>query len=75
MVMGSSICTTCGELWTFDLKPRRTECFKCHVRGINLGFTHGKSDFHGPTVRERQRQHEAEMTAKGIDFAPATRWV
>ena len=34
-----------------------------------MGFTYGKEDFHGPTVRERQKAHESEMRAKGIDFA------
>ena len=74
--MGSARCTTCGEVWTFDVKPRRTECFKCHIAGVRLGFTYGKEDFHGPTVRERQKQHESEMAANGIDFAPVGRkWV
>lgn len=75
--MGSAICTTCGDTWTFDVRPaRRTECFRCHVRGIRLGFTYGKEDFHGPTVRERQKAQEAEMSAKGVDFAPVGRkWV
>lgn len=46
------------------------------MRGIRLGFTHTKADFHGPTIRERAKAHEAEMTAKGVDFAHVgNRWV
>lgn len=68
-------CTTCGDLWDHT-GHRRTECFRCHVRGIRLGFTHTKADFHGPTIRERAKAHEAEMTAKGVDFAHVgNRWV
>lgn len=74
--MGSSTCTSCGELWTFDVKPRRTECFKCHIGGIRLGFARGKDEFHGPTIRERQRHHEAEMTSAGVKWEPVgKRWV
>lgn len=74
--MGSATCSSCGNLWTFDVKPRRTECFKCHLAGIRLGYTHGKSDFHGDTIRERARRHEAEMTAKGIKFEHVgNRWI
>lgn len=78
--MGSSVCTTCGEPWTFDMKPRRTECFRCHLRGIRIGFTHGKEDFHGPTVRERQKAQESiiESLPGGSErYVPAerSRWV
>lgn len=73
--MSLATCTTCGDPWN-DTDQRRTECFRCHIRGIRLGFTHTKADFHGPTIRERAKQHEAEMTAKGIPFAHVgNRWV
>jgi predicted nucleic acid-binding Zn-ribbon protein len=74
-MMSLSNCITCGE--QYDAQGvTRLECFRCHVRGIRLGFTYGKADFHGDTVRERQKAHESEMKAKGIDFAPVGRtWV
>jgi hypothetical protein len=38
-----------------------------------LGFTHGKEDFHGPTVRERQREMEDSPRFKAgeIEKVPA----
>lgn len=75
MVMGLVACSSCGEPWDCD-GQKRTECFRCHVRGIRLGFTHTKADFHGPTIRERAKAQEAEMTAKGVSFANVgSRWV
>lgn len=59
------------------MKPARGSiCFKCHLKSINIGFTHGKSDFSGPTIGERQRQTVAEAAAQGRTIEPATsRWV
>jgi hypothetical protein len=46
------------------------------VKNIRIGFTHGKDDFHGPTVRERQQQQVKEATAAGINAEPVgTRWI
>ncbi len=74
--MGHSKCTECDETWFFDVKPRRTTCFKCHVRSIRLGFTYGKDDFHGPTIRERQRQIEESNAAAGNSIEPVgRRWI
>jgi hypothetical protein len=75
--MGSTNCTECGELFTFDVLPRRgAVCFRCHIKGIRLGYTHGKEDFHGPTIRERQREIEASNAAKGNSIEPVgKRWV
>jgi len=36
------------------------EAFKEKLRSIGFAFTHGKKDFHGPTVRERQERQLAE---------------
>lgn len=43
-------------------------CFKHKIRTINLGYTMGKDEFHGPTIRERQREQEAQATAAGISW-------
>jgi hypothetical protein len=75
--MGSINCTECGNLFSFDVLPRRgAVCFKCHVGSIRLGFSHGKEDFHGPTIKERQQQQVAQAKAAGIDAQPVgNRWV
>lgn len=75
--MGSYTCDKCGKIETVDSIPRRGSiCFGCHVKTINLGFAHGKEDFHGPTIRERQRQQEAQAQAAGIKAEPVgNRWV
>jgi len=77
MVMGAINCQECGNLFTFDVMPRRGAlCFKCHLQGIRLGFTHGKQDFHGPTIVERQRLQEKQAADAGIKAEPVgSRWV
>jgi hypothetical protein len=39
-----------------DLK--RGYCFGCHCKTVRLGYVDGKENFHGPTIRERQRYYE-----------------
>lgn len=75
--MGVLICETCGVTEEYDgQKPRRTECMKHHLQGLRFGFTHGKADFHGPTVRERQQRQVADAKEAGREIAPVgTRWV
>jgi hypothetical protein len=75
--MGSINCNECGSIFTFDILPRRgAVCFKCHVGSIRLGFAHGKEDFHGPTIKERQDQQVAQAKAAGVNAEPVgTRWV
>jgi hypothetical protein len=67
----------CNNIFTFDVLPRRGAlCFKCHLSGIRLGFSHGKEDFHGPTIKERQDKQVAEAKSAGIDAQPVgNRWV
>lgn len=75
--MGSINCKECGNLFTFDVLPRRgAVCFKCHVGTIRLGFAHGKEDFHGPTIAERQREQERQAAQAGIKAERVgERWV
>lgn len=70
-------CIECLETFMADELPNRGSiCFKCHVRGIRLGFSYGKDDFHGPTIRERQREQERQAEAAGIKAEPVgSRWV
>lgn len=75
--MGLFTCTRCQSEFTADAIPRRGEiCFKCHVRTVNLGFTYGKENFHGDTIKERQDRQVAQAKAAGIDAQPVgSRWV
>ena len=69
-------CENCNDLFSAEQKPHRGEiCFKCHVKTIRLGFTHGKEDFHGPTIAERQRQIVADAKVNGITAEPVTNWM
>lgn len=70
-------CERCTNEFESDEIPRRGHvCFRCHVRTIDFGFTHGKDNFHGPTIGERQRQQVNQAAAAGIKAEPVgTRWV
>jgi hypothetical protein len=54
---------------------RGAVCFSCHVKSVRLGFTYGKQDFHGPTVRERQRKQVEDAAIHGINAEPVTNWM
>lgn len=76
--MSTATCTDCGS--TKEVSPQRGTCFRCHVHGVRLGFRHGKADFHGPTVRERQKEQEAiiaTMPGGAERYVPVdrSRWV
>ena len=45
-------------------------------RGITFGFTYGKQDFHGTTIKERQDKQIADAKAGGLTPEPiGSRWV
>lgn len=78
MGMRQIACNHCGKSFEFDEElPRRgAVCFGCHLKTIRIGFTHGKEDFHGPTIKERQEAQVAQAKSAGIDAQPVgTRWV
>ena len=69
-------CKSCEKNFIADETPRRGEvCFSCHVKTVRLGFTYGKDDFHGPTVRERQQTQVADAAANGVIAEPVTNWM
>jgi hypothetical protein len=70
-------CLDCLTEFEADELPRRGSiCFKCHIRSINLGFTYGKDDFHGPTIGERAREQERQAAEAGIKAEPVgSRWI
>ena len=75
--MASFNCLRCESEFAADALPRRGQiCFKCHVKTINLGFTYGKEDFHGDTIKQRQDLQVAQAKAAGINAEPVgNRWV
>lgn len=75
--MGSYSCNFCGKIEVCDIIPRRGKvCFGCHLKTVNIGFTHGKDDFHGPTIKERQDHQVSQAEAAGIKAEPVgNRWV
>lgn len=77
MIMMEFVCERCSKVFHDEALPRRGSiCFGCHIRSIEIGYTHGRDNFHGPTVAERQRQTVADAKKAGIDAAPVgTRWV
>ncbi len=70
-------CTECGRQFEAEELPRRgSVCFKCHVKGIRLGFTYGQADWHGDTIKQRQELQVAQAKSAGIDAQPVgSRWV
>lgn len=54
----------CGNEITTDNDAKRGICFKCHLGNVRLGFARGKEEFHGPTIRERQRYYEDSAAFK-----------
>ena len=67
--MGSLVCEKCGKTFTFDVVPRRGAiCFGCHVKNVNIGFTHGQEVFHGATFKEREREIIGDAIAEGRDI-------
>lgn len=76
--MGAAICESCGDSFTFDVMPKRGKvCFKCHVKGIRIGFSHTKEVFHGPTFAERRAEieHDAALQGRQIERLPEKAWV
>lgn len=70
-------CEPCGKQFESDEMPRRgAVCFGCHVKTIRLGFTYGRDDFHGPTIKERADKTIADAKINGYNAEPVgTRWV
>ena len=75
--MISITCDNCStEFYAPELPRRGAICFKCHISTVNLGFTYGKEDFHGPTIKERQDKQVADAKINGIKAEPVgSRWV
>lgn len=69
-------CDVCGRSTVVSEIPRRgTVCFGCHVRSVNLGFSYGREVFHGPTIREQEREifEKAKYTGVQPEYV-GSRW-
>jgi len=66
-------CSTCERPIESENDIKRQLCFRCHVKDVRLGFTHGREAFHGPTEREQQRAMEESPRFKAgeIEKVPA----
>jgi hypothetical protein len=73
-------CSDCGRnlpITKFNVESGApTSCFKCRVSTIRLGFTAGKSSFHGDdlvggTIASDNRHTVAEARANGHEPVPA----
>ena len=75
--MLSVTCDNCStDFYAPELPRRGAICFKCHIQGIRFGFTYGKEDFHGPTIKERQDKQVADAIAGGLNPEPiGSRWI
>jgi hypothetical protein len=75
--MGTFMCDNCGDSFQAEqLNRRGSVCFRCHVQTIRLGFAHGKEDFHGPTIKERQEKTVSDAKINGYNPEPVgSRWV
>lgn len=74
--MGVLICSECGVEEEFFGAVRRMTCFKHHIKSLNLGFTYGKADWHGDTVKQRYDQQVHDAKQAGREITPVgTRWV
>lgn len=70
-------CQECSKQFQVEEMPTRGPvCFRCHIKTIRLGFTQGKEEFHGPTIRERQQKIVEDAKINGYNAEPVgTRWV
>lgn len=72
----SYLCEKCSKEVSEEMQRRGSICFACHIKGVRIGFTHGKEDFHGPTIAERQRKTVSDAAINGINAEPVgSRWV
>ena len=63
-------CSTCERPIDSENDLKRQLCFKCHVKDVRLGFTYGQEAFHGPTIREQQREMENSPRFKAGEIEP-----
>lgn len=72
----SFTCLSCLKDKDEQVQRRGLICFACHIKSVRLGFTHGKEDFHGPTIAERQRKTVEDAKINGYNAEPVgNRWV
>jgi hypothetical protein len=73
----TGLCARCEDQRHAVLHPEPVKgCFACKVDTIGLTYKYGREEFHGPTIRERQREQEAVCERDGVKAEPVgERWV
>lgn len=73
----TGLCARCEDAQHDQLHPFFVDgCFACKVSTIGLTYKYGREEFHGPTIRERQREQEAVCERDGVKAEPVgERWV
>jgi hypothetical protein len=73
----SGLCARCEDAIHAANHPSMVDgCFACKVDTIGLTYRYGREEFHGPTIRERQREQEAVCERDGVKAEPVgERWV
>jgi len=76
-VMIEFVCEGCNRsFYDEDLPRRGSICFGCHVKSVNLGFTYGRDNFHGDTIKEKQAKIVNDAKINGYNAEPVgNRWV
>jgi len=71
------LCARCEDAIHAQQHPSLMEgCFACKIETVGLTYAYGREDFHGPTIRERQREQEAICERDGVKAEPVgERWV
>lgn len=46
----------CPECEKRRIAEGHSTCYPCHIRGIGFSFHGGSTNWHGPTVRERENE-------------------
>jgi hypothetical protein len=71
------VCDKCDSRFVGDVLPRRGSiCFKCHLKTVNIGYTYGKENFHGDTIKQRQDKAISDAAKEGRTIEPiGNRWV
>ena len=71
------LCARCEDALHASTHPEMVDgCFACKVDTIGLTYRYGREEFHGPTIRERQREQEEVCARDGVKAEPVgERWV
>lgn len=55
---------------TSEEEAAERAAFKAKLQSLSFGFTFGRDQFHGPTIRERQEHTIAKSRENGHEITP-----